>query len=220
MNPRLIPGLRCTSVARADLIAIARLPTLARCATFLRAALLAFLASGYPIAAAARDFGDLPDSGAGTSAGDYETVLANHGAFHPVVPTLRLGATVDVEPDGQPNATASGDGADEDGVNTADLALTGGAPRNVRVTVTNTSGASANLCGYVDTNAAAAAYAANSAFIDANSRGRQCEVFPSIPRSVAHSPSDATAARYQRSAASRAPASPPMPARAEVSSSR
>ncbi len=55
------------------------------------------------------DFGDAPDS--------YSTLSASNGARHETEPgSLRLGATIDADLDGQPNATATGDGADEDGV--------------------------------------------------------------------------------------------------------
>ncbi len=59
------------------------------------------------------DFGDAPDA-------PYPTLLANNGARHVVVPGVRLGTSIDAEPDGQPDATATGDDlaglADEDGV--------------------------------------------------------------------------------------------------------
>lgn len=58
------------------------------------------------------DFGDAPDP-------TYPTLLARSGARHVINPTaggLRLGATIDAEADGQPNGTATGDGADEDGI--------------------------------------------------------------------------------------------------------
>ncbi|MEX0713607.1 MAG: Ig-like domain-containing protein [Pirellulales bacterium] len=54
------------------------------------------------------DLGDAPDP-------PYPTLLASDGAAH-VITSLFLGATVDAELDGQPNATATGDGTDEDGV--------------------------------------------------------------------------------------------------------
>jgi hypothetical protein len=53
------------------------------------------------------DFGDAPDS--------YGTTLAANGAQH-LAGALFLGASVDTEADGQPSATANGDGADENGV--------------------------------------------------------------------------------------------------------
>ncbi|MGD9782357.1 MAG: GEVED domain-containing protein [Kiritimatiellia bacterium] len=59
------------------------------------------------------DFGDAPDP-------TYPTLLASDGARHTVVPGVYLGALIDAEADGQPNAGATGDDmanlADEDGV--------------------------------------------------------------------------------------------------------
>ena len=53
------------------------------------------------------DMGDLPDS--------YGTTAANGGARH--LPNgLTLGSSIDQETNGQPNASATGDGADENGV--------------------------------------------------------------------------------------------------------
>jgi len=54
------------------------------------------------------DFGDAPDP-------TYPTLLASDGPRHTLT-GLRLGPTVDGEPDGRPNATATGDGGDENGV--------------------------------------------------------------------------------------------------------
>lgn len=58
------------------------------------------------------DFGDAPDP-------TYPTLAASSGANHVYVPSVFMGKTVDYEPDGQPDATATGDdlaGAfDEDG---------------------------------------------------------------------------------------------------------
>ncbi len=54
------------------------------------------------------DLGDAPDM--------YKTTLAAGGARHTIVAGLNLGAVVDAETDGQPNAAADGDGVDEDGI--------------------------------------------------------------------------------------------------------
>jgi hypothetical protein len=58
------------------------------------------------------DFGDAPDS--------YCTLLKSDGARHTIVAGVYLGRLIDAEPDGQPNATATGDDIngvdDEDGV--------------------------------------------------------------------------------------------------------
>lgn len=54
------------------------------------------------------DWGDAPDS--------YGTTQAGNGARHGVRAGFGLGATIDVEADGQPSTGADGDGADEDGI--------------------------------------------------------------------------------------------------------
>jgi hypothetical protein len=60
----------------------------------------------------ALDFGDAPDP-------SYKTLLASNGARHIIVPGVCMGTLIDAEPDGQPNANATGDDVtnfDEDGV--------------------------------------------------------------------------------------------------------
>ena len=57
------------------------------------------------------DLGDAPDDGDETTTGDYQTLFSSDGPRHTVggdrLP--RLGQLLDTEPDGQPNATATGD---------------------------------------------------------------------------------------------------------------
>lgn len=71
---------------------------------------MAFALTGYP---EPRDFGDAPDP-------TYPTLAASNGANHAIVPGFMLGNVIDAEPDGQPNANATGDDLanlpDEDGV--------------------------------------------------------------------------------------------------------
>jgi hypothetical protein len=59
------------------------------------------------------DFGDAPDA-------PYPTLLVSNGANHVIVPNIYMGMLIDGEPDGQPNANATGDDTsnqpDEDGV--------------------------------------------------------------------------------------------------------
>jgi len=62
------------------------------------------------------DYGDLPDSGNGTSADNYETTQANNGPSHIITNDLFLGGMVDEETDGAPSGNADGDGEDEDGL--------------------------------------------------------------------------------------------------------
>ncbi|MBI5758892.1 MAG: FG-GAP repeat protein [Planctomycetales bacterium] len=107
------------------------------------------------------DFGDAPDTGAGTGAGNYNTLSTDNGPSHRIVAGLFMGASVDAEPQALPNAAANGDDVnqalpdDEDGLNNpaADLVLTVGAQPTVNVIVTNTTGAAATLYGWIDTNA-------------------------------------------------------------------
>ncbi|HRK82676.1 MAG TPA: GEVED domain-containing protein [Saprospiraceae bacterium] len=107
------------------------------------------------------DYGDLPDSGAGTGAGNYETAAANGGPSHKIVTnpagmvTLKIGATVDAESDGQPNVNAQGDDAvsapaidDEDGI-TWPMFVTGTAS-NVTVNLMNMTGGDAKLTLFFD----------------------------------------------------------------------
>lgn len=104
-----------------------------------------------------QDLGDLPDTAAGTGAGNYETLRANGGPVHPILASLRLGASVDAEADGQPSASANGDDAngapdDEDGIGVASLVFVPGIAQAVETTATNTSGSDARLCGFIDFN--------------------------------------------------------------------
>ncbi|MBX3438302.1 MAG: hypothetical protein KF861_12480 [Planctomycetaceae bacterium] len=67
--------------------------------------------------ALAFDFGDAPTAAQSGFESSYPTTLAANGARHVVTGnTLRLGASRDAEANGQPHATASGDGADENGI--------------------------------------------------------------------------------------------------------
>ncbi|MEZ6120177.1 MAG: tandem-95 repeat protein [Pirellulaceae bacterium] len=79
------------------------------------------------------DFGDAPDPG-------YATLLSSNGARHVVAENVFLGAGVNSEIDGQPNASASGDAGD-DGVTFASQVVIGG---NVPVSIV------ASTVGYVD----------------------------------------------------------------------
>ena len=94
---------------------------------------LAFVINGRPVDVL--DFGDAPD---GAAAAGYPTLLASNGARHTIDHAVFLGAAVDPEPDGQPNAAATGDDLagipdDEDGV-VFTTALAPGAVAGVDVT--------------------------------------------------------------------------------------
>ena len=106
------------------------------------------------------DFGDAPDTAAGTSSGNYNTLSSDNGPVHTIVAGLFLGATVDADDGTLQNAAANADDVngtlpdDEDGLNNpvADLNLTVGAAPTVNVIVTNTTGSAATLFGWIDTN--------------------------------------------------------------------
>jgi hypothetical protein len=108
------------------------------------------------------DFGDAPDTTAGTGTGDYQTLLANNGPTHDISATqdtLFLGVRVDGETNAASNSRANGDDIttlpdDEDGLvePAQDLAVTIGTTPTVRVRVTNTTGTAAQLYGWIDYN--------------------------------------------------------------------
>jgi uncharacterized repeat protein (TIGR01451 family) len=85
------------------------------------------------------DFGDAPDT--------YGTTGAT-AAKHEIVPGLMLGTKVDDEADGQPNAAADGDGADEDGYSVP--VLMDGQAVTLQVTATNTTAKAATLGCWID----------------------------------------------------------------------
>jgi len=91
------------------------------------------------------DFGDAPDP-------NYPTRLASNGARHIIVDGFHLGASIDPELDGQPDATATGDDLldandDEDGV-TFTSSLIGGQ----NATVTANASATGKLDAWIDYN--------------------------------------------------------------------
>ena len=106
------------------------------------------------------DFGDAPDSGAGTATGNYNTLATDNGPSYVVVAALKMGMSVDIDSGTLQNAAANADDIDqslpddEDGLNNpaADLALTIGASPTVNVIVTNTTGIAASLSGWIDYN--------------------------------------------------------------------
>jgi hypothetical protein len=101
------------------------------------------------------DYGDLADTGAGTGSGDYQTLAANGGPSHVIVPDLTIGATVDNEVDGQQSTNADGDdtnGDDEDGVDLNGITFQAGQTVSIPVVVTNNTGSTANLYAFVDWN--------------------------------------------------------------------
>ena len=91
---------------------------------------LAFVLTGGGGAVPTMDFGDAPDP-------TYPTLFVSNGARHTIDPDVYLGAKIDGEGDGQPDAYAAGDdfdgGDDEDGV-LIPSSLTPGGMASVQVT--------------------------------------------------------------------------------------
>ncbi len=109
----------------------------------------------YPITVVSHtgcDFGDLADTGAGTGAGNYKTLNSDSGAGAAVISGLSLGTQIDAEPDGQPNSTATGDGADEDGLTVPTFVVGAGTSIVVRATNTMSPAAPAYLSLWIDWN--------------------------------------------------------------------
>ena len=102
------------------------------------------------------DYGDLPDSGPGVSAGNYETQSGNNGAFHVIVPNLKIGNFVDAETNGNQNSLANGDDLnntdDEDGFDPSLAAnmLIAGQTTSVTIQVMNVTGSNAKMVAFID----------------------------------------------------------------------
>ncbi|TLU97291.1 GEVED domain-containing protein [Dyadobacter luticola] len=98
------------------------------------------------------DYGDAPDS--------YGTLSASSGAVHQVNPALTLGSTIDIDANGVPGTAAAGDNTtgqnDEDGVSSFPTISPTGSKTftnyTVKVSARNTTGSTANLCGWIDWN--------------------------------------------------------------------
>ena len=109
------------------------------------------------------DFGDAPDTTAGTGSNDYQTLAAHGGPSHVIdttQTTLYLGGGVDGEAGTQQSAAANLDNLfttggrnDEDGVmSSLDLRATIGSSPKITLSATNTTGAEATLYGWIDYN--------------------------------------------------------------------
>ncbi len=109
------------------------------------------------------DFGDAPDTTAGTGNNNYQTLAANGGPSHVIDTTqnkLYLGGGVDGEAGTQQSLGANPDNLfsnggrnDEDGVmSSLDLTATVGASPKITLSATNTTGTAATLYGWIDYN--------------------------------------------------------------------
>ena len=109
------------------------------------------------------DFGDAPDTSAGSGVNDYQTLAVNGGPSHVIDATrntLFLGGGVDGEAGTQQSLSAyhdnlftTGGRNDEDGVlSSLDLTATVGSIPTITLSATNTTSAAATLSGWIDIN--------------------------------------------------------------------
>ena len=110
-----------------------------------------------PYAVIELDFGDAPDAGSGSGAGNYHTFLASNGPRHGLGSPLYLGTQVTAELDAYANAAANGDdltqGIQDDGLTVPLPLLTVSASSySLTVTVTNYTENTAYLYGWIDFN--------------------------------------------------------------------
>jgi len=95
------------------------------------------------------DLGDAPDD---SSASQYPTLASNDGTAHLIQQGMQLGTSIDAEPNGQPDADATGDdtdsqGDDEDGISGLDTLRAG---QTVQITVS--ASAAGKLDAWADWN--------------------------------------------------------------------
>ena len=102
------------------------------------------------------DFGDAPDTLSGTSNGDYQTLASDGGPSHMVVAGLFMGASVDDETTAVASPLADGDdsnGTDDEDAFAGQIGdLLEGTSPEFDIVVTNTTGNSAMLYGWIDYN--------------------------------------------------------------------
>lgn len=109
------------------------------------------------------DYGDLPNDGAGAGT-DYAVVQADNGPSHIIDPDLRIGAIIDDEADGAPDANAQGDdnaagtniingsADDEDGIDLNGIVFKPGQTVSIPAVVTNETGMDTYLRAFIDWN--------------------------------------------------------------------
>lgn len=110
-----------------------------------------------PYAAIELDYGDAPDAGGGSGAGNYNTLLASDGPRHALGSSLYLGSQVTAETDARQNPTATGDdltqGIQDDGLDLPlPLLSLSASTYSLSVRVTNNTSENANLYGWIDFN--------------------------------------------------------------------
>jgi len=109
------------------------------------------------LASLPRDYGDAPDTGPGTSVGNYETLAVHNGPSHVIIPGLHLGRQAPDADDGTlQNAAANADDItgidDEDGIAVLPIITTASGGVSLMLTAVNTTGEPATLACWIDFN--------------------------------------------------------------------
>lgn len=161
------------------------------------------------------DYGDAPNPAGPPppgNPGDYHTLTTLNGPSHVIRAGLHIGNTVDGENDAVPNSTATGDGADEDGI-IGPIGVAEGLVPTINVNVTNTTGDDATLHGWIDYNGNGLydnATERASVAVPSGTNGTVALDFPTVPVGAASS----TFARFRLSTDSAA--AKPVGAAADV----
>jgi hypothetical protein len=111
----------------------------------------------YPLNISGVDYGDAPDTAAGTATGDYNTRGTDNGPYHVLSPGLHLG---NVAPDADPatlqDLAAAADNAtnvnDEDGISVLPQIWHNTTTVNMTVRATNTTASAAVMACWIDFN--------------------------------------------------------------------
>ncbi|KOR29672.1 hypothetical protein TI03_01765, partial [Achromatium sp. WMS1] len=98
------------------------------------------------------DYGDAPDTGAGTTTGNYQTLSTDSGPSHGIVSGLKLGDDIDGDDGTNQNAAADADGTDEDGINSLPPLSPNTTSYSITGTFTNTTASNATIYGWIDFN--------------------------------------------------------------------
>ncbi len=142
------------------------------------------------------DFGDAPDTAAGTGVRNYQTRGGDNGPVHFVTSELFLGAAVDADGGTSQNLTANADDSvgatpdDEDGVlDPLELIAAPGDTPSITLSATNVTGQDATLFGWIDYNQDGvfdnATERASVTVPDGTNDGQFTLTFPQIPTDAA-----------------------------------
>ena len=111
---------------------------------------------GEVIQTVSTDYGDAPDTGAGTGTGNYETLSSNGGPSHGIASGLRFGSEVEGEDGTLQNADANADDTDnlddEDGIASMPPLSSAMTTYSVTGVFTNTTANNGTIYGWIDFN--------------------------------------------------------------------